>query len=123
MALKSAIIQHFVSMAIAQETQNGLPACWSAGKWNARYWATTDMEEGITQLFIDLGLGDRLTAMKHAGLHSYPGEQQINAFWLPVWNFRSDGDAKHGRLALSSRSVCPNRFQTLSNTGAFKRCS
>ena len=112
MALKNAIIEHFVSMAITQDTQNGLPACWSAGKWNADYWATTEMEEGITQLFIDLGLDDRLTAMKNVGVNAHPGAQPVYGFWLPVWKFRLDRDAKNGRLALSSHSMP----QTLPNT-------
>lgn len=100
-SLKNAIIRHFASMVTTQETQNDLPVCWSAGKWNAQYWAATSMEDGITQLFDDLGLGAQLTAMQRAGLNAYPGEQRINAFWLPVWKFRLDRDAKNGRLTLS----------------------
>jgi len=100
-SLKKAIVQHFASMAITQETQNDMPVCWSAGIRNAQYWATTSMEDGITQLFDDLGLGAKLTAMQHAGLNAYPGEQRINAFWLSVWKFRLDRGAKNGRFTLS----------------------
>jgi hypothetical protein len=100
-SLKAAIIQHFARMVITQEMQNDVPICWSAGKWNAQYWATASMEDGITQLFIDLGLGARLTAMKHTGLNAYPGRQQTNGFWLPVWKFCLGREAKNGRLTLS----------------------
>ena len=79
-SLKNAIIQHFASMVITQETHNDVPVCWSAGKWNAQYWATASLEDGITQLFVDLGLGAKVTAMKHAGLNAYPGQTQTNAF-------------------------------------------
>ena len=106
-SLKNAIIQHFASMVITQETHNDVPVCWSAGKWNAQYWATASLEDGITQLFVDLGLGAKVTAMKHAGLNAYPGQTQTNAFWLPVWKFRLDRDSKNGCLTLSPSHRLP----------------
>ncbi len=90
---------------------HGMPAGWSAGEWNARMWATADMEESITHMFVALGLGARLTAMKDVSLNVYPGQQQTNAFWLPVWKFRLDREAKNGCPALSQRLS-----ETLPNT-------
>ena len=100
-SLKNAIIQHFASMVITQITKYNVQVGWSAGEWNAQYWATASMEDGITQLFIDLGLGTQITAMQQAMLNAYPGQQPTTAFWLPVWKFRLDNDASNGRLTLS----------------------
>jgi hypothetical protein len=111
--LRKAIIQHFDSMKITQETRNDVPVCWSAGKWNANYWAAANMEDGITKLFGDLGLGAKLTAMKHAGLNAYPGQQCTTAFWLPVWKFCLDRSAKNGCLPLSLRTPNLKHFPTL----------
>lgn len=111
--LKDAIKHHFARMVSTQETRNGMLVSWSAGHWNALYWATANMEDGITQLFTDLGQCDILTAMKGSTLKTNPGQKRINNFWLPVWKFRLDRDAKNGRLALSP---CPpnTAFRSLS---------
>jgi hypothetical protein len=103
--LKTAIHQHFASLVLTQDTQpTGVPVGWSAGQWNARTWADGGMEAGITQLFVDLGLESKMTAMKHLGLNTF-WRTRTEDFWLPVWKFRLDRDAKNGSLALSTRNV------------------
>ena len=98
--LKKAIRQHFYSKASTFDTHNGVPVCWSAGEWNARTWADRDMEQEITRLFSVLGLDAKMSAMKDIALKTYPGRRHTG-FWLPVWKFRLDRDAKNGRLAPS----------------------
>jgi hypothetical protein len=98
--LKHAIIHHFASLASTQSEHHGVPVGWSAGAWIARTWADADMEAGVTKLFADLGLESKMTAMKHLGLNTCPAKR-TNGFWLPVWKFRLDRDAKNGSLVLS----------------------
>lgn len=110
--LKKAILQHFVSLASTSVTHHGVPACWSAGEWNDRTWANGDMEASITQLFGSLGLDSTIPTMKHQSLAVFPG-RRTNGFWLPVWKFRLDRDAKNGRLALSVALLCAAHVNTV----------
>jgi hypothetical protein len=110
--LKKAITHHFASLASTQSEHHGVPVGWSAGQWIHHTWADADMEAGITKLFADLGLESKMTIMKHAGLSTFP-RGRTNGFWLPVWKFRLDRDAKNGSLALSHMRNTSQRWPVL----------